>query len=147
MTGLTLYNGVGHRRAGAGRCRWPAARGSVRRACPSACTEGQTLRAILLPQALTAMLPALVGQLVVVLKDSALGYVITYEELLNKARPVGTSQQNIVPAFLVVAVLFIVINYGLTRLAGLLERQLPAAAGPRATSPVRPARPGRSRST
>jgi glutamate transport system permease protein len=70
------------------------------------------------------MLPALVGQLVVVLKDSALGYVITYEELLNKANQVGTSQQNIVPAFLVVAVLFIVINYGLTKLAGLLERRL-----------------------
>ena len=43
------------------------------------------------------MLPALVGQLVVVLKDSALGYVITYEELLNKANQIGTSQQNIVP--------------------------------------------------
>ena len=91
------------------------------------------------------MLPALVGQLVVVLKDSALGYVITYEELLNKANQVGTSQQNIVPAFLVVAVLFIVINYGLTRLAGLLSGGSTAAAGPPAAP--RPVRPGRSRST
>jgi glutamate transport system permease protein len=36
-------------------------------------TRGQTLRAVLFPQAITAMLPALVGQLVVVLKDTALG--------------------------------------------------------------------------
>lgn len=123
ITGLTLYNGAVIAelvRAGVGGL--PA--GQREAGLSVGLTEGQALRAILLPQALTAMLPALVGQLVVVLKDSALGYVITYEELLNKANQVGTSLQNIVPAFLVVAVLFIVINYGLTRLAGLLERRL-----------------------
>jgi glutamate transport system permease protein len=123
VTALTLYNGAVIAelvRAGVGGL--PA--GQREAGLSVGLTEGQTLRAILLPQALTAMLPALVGQLVVVLKDSALGYVITYEELLNKANQVGTSQQNIVPAFLVVAVLFIVINYGLTKLAGLLERRL-----------------------
>ena len=123
VTGLTLYNGAVIAelvRAGVGGL--PA--GQREAGLSVGLTEGQTLRAILLPQALTAMLPALVGQLVVVLKDSALGYVITYEELLNKANQIGTSQQNIVPAFLVVAVIFIVINYGLTKLAGLLERRL-----------------------
>jgi glutamate transport system permease protein len=123
VTALTLYNGAVIAelvRAGVGGLP-----GGQREAGLSVgLTEGQTLRAILLPQALTAMLPALVGQLVVVLKDSALGYVITYEELLNKANQIGTSQQNVVPAFLVVAVIFILINYGLTRLAGLLERRL-----------------------
>ncbi len=123
VTALTLYNGAVIAelvRAGVGGL--PA--GQREAGLSVGLTEGQTLRAILLPQALTAMLPALVGQLVVVLKDSALGYVITYEELLNKANQIGTSQQNIVPAFLVVAVIFIVINYGLTKLAGLLERRL-----------------------
>ena len=75
-----------------------------------------------------------------VLKDTALGYVITYEELLNKANQVGTSDQNIVPAFLVVAVLFIVINYGLTRLAGPARA---AGSTGAAAPPVRtPAEPG-----
>jgi glutamate transport system permease protein len=138
VTGLTLYNGAVIAelvRAGVGGL--PA--GQREAGLSVGLTEGQTLRAILLPQALTAMLPALVGQLVVVLKDSALGYVITYEELLNKANQVGTSQQNVVPAFLVVAVLFIVINYGLTRLAGLLERQLRRRG--RTTGPI-PGAPG-----
>ncbi len=49
-------------------------------------SPGQTLRSIQLPQALTAMLPALVGQLVVVLKDTALGTIILYPELLT-SRP------------------------------------------------------------
>lgn len=123
VTALTLYNGAVIAelvRAGVGGL--PS--GQREAGLSIGLTDSQTLRSILLPQALTAMLPALVGQLVVVLKDSALGYVITYEELLNKANQVGTSFQNIVPAFLVVAVLFIVINYGLTRLAGLLEQRL-----------------------
>src|SRR5690606_9389046 len=49
-------------------------------------TPSQTLRSIQLPQALIAMLPALVSQLVVVLKDSALGQIITYNELLRAAQ-------------------------------------------------------------
>jgi glutamate transport system permease protein len=49
-------------------------------------TRGQSLRSVELPQALVAMLPALVSQLVVVLKDSALGAIIQYSELLQHAR-------------------------------------------------------------
>ena len=45
-------------------------------------TRSQSLRNIELPQALVAMLPALVSQFVVILKDSALGYIISYSELL-----------------------------------------------------------------
>ncbi len=59
-------------------------------------TAGQTLRSIQLPQALTAMLPALVGQLVVILKDSALGTAITYPELLpgRQGRRHGLRQRH-----------------------------------------------------
>ena len=138
VTALTLYNGAVIAelvRAGVGGL--PS--GQREAGLSIGLTDSQTLRSILLPQALTAMLPALVGQLVVVLKDSALGYVITYEELLNKANQVGTADQNIVPAFLVVAVLFIVINYGLTRLAVLLERRLNRRGR---TSGRAPAEPG-----
>ncbi|HET9631297.1 MAG TPA: amino acid ABC transporter permease [Terrabacter sp.] len=94
-------------------------------------TPGQVLRSIQLPQALTAMLPALVGQLVVVLKDSALGYVITYPELLNAAKTLGSAYANTVPAYLVAAAIFIVINYLLTRLAALVERRLKRRGGSR----------------
>ena len=87
-------------------------------------TAGQTLRSIQLPQALTAMLPALVGQLVVILKDSALGTAITYPELLQAAKDVGTAYGNVIPAYVLAAVIFIVINFGLTTLAGRVERQL-----------------------
>ncbi len=87
-------------------------------------SPGQTLRSIQLPQALTAMLPALVGQLVVVLKDTALGTVVLYPELLTAAKTVGSAYANTVPAYLIAAVIFIVINYTLTRVARFVEAWL-----------------------
>ncbi len=87
-------------------------------------SPGQTLRIIQLPQALTAMLPALVGQLVVVLKDTALGTIILYPELLTAAKTLGSAYANTVPAYLVVAVIFIVLNYSLTRFARYVETWL-----------------------
>ena len=87
-------------------------------------TRGQTLRSIQLPQALTAMLPALVGQLVVILKDTALGQIITYTELLTNYQRIGSTWGNIVPAMIVIAAMYIVINYALTSLAAYVERRL-----------------------
>ena len=56
--------------------------------------SAQVRRSILVPQALTSMLPALVSQIVVITKDSALGYIITYPELLSKTRQFGSANAN-----------------------------------------------------
>lgn len=87
-------------------------------------TPGQTLRSIQLPQALVAMLPALIGQLVVVVKDSALGYAITYLELLSWSKTLGSAYANTVPAYIVAATLFILINWSLTRVAAGVQVRL-----------------------
>lgn len=97
-------------------------------------TASQTLRMIQLPQALTAMLPALISQFVVVLKDSALGFAITYQELLTWAKTAGSAYANPFAMYLVAAALFIAMNYLLTLVAGWVERRLkrtgPSSAGP-----------------
>lgn len=87
-------------------------------------TRSQSLRSIELPQALTAMLPALVGQLVVILKDTALGTAITYPELLEQAKNIGTAYGNVIPAYILCAAIFIALNYGLTLVAGRVERRI-----------------------
>ncbi|MEP7161974.1 MAG: amino acid ABC transporter permease [Dermatophilaceae bacterium] len=88
-------------------------------------TPFQTLRMIELPQALTAMLPSLVAQIVVILKDTAIGYIITYPELLKVgADQLGTAYANVVPAFMVVAVIYILINYAVSKMAEYLEGRL-----------------------
>lgn len=86
-------------------------------------SSSQTRRMILVPQALTAMLPTLVSQVIVIVKDTALGYIILYPELLTRARQLGTAEANVVPAYLMAAALFIVINYGLGKLAEAVEQR------------------------
>lgn len=84
-------------------------------------SSAQVRRSILVPQALTAMLPALVSQIVVITKDSALGYIITYPELLSRTRQLGSANANTLVAYLVAAVIFILINYAITKLAEWIE--------------------------
>jgi glutamate transport system permease protein len=84
----------------------------------------QTTRLVLLPQAYRIMLPALISQLVVVLKDTSLGFIISYEELLNVARQATQLLNNPIQLYFVVGVFFIIVNYGLSKLAGYVQRRL-----------------------
>lgn len=100
-------------------------------------TPGAVLRSIELPQALAAMLPALISQFVVVLKDSALGTAITYQELLTWAKTLGSAYGNTVPAYIVVAVIFILLNHSVTKLATYVQHRLShrkTTAGPVTTA-------------
>lgn len=87
-------------------------------------TDGQTLRSVQLPQALVAMLPALVSQVVVVLKDSALGSIIGSNELLRSGQIVASGDGNPLQVLVLVAVVFILINWVLTVVAHRLSRLL-----------------------
>ena len=89
-------------------------------------TPFSTLRLVLLPQAITMMLPSIVSQLVVILKDSALGFLILYPELVRSGQTLASLEGNLIPTFIVIAAIFIIINYLLTRLAHYLERRLQA---------------------
>lgn len=97
--------------------------------------NGQTLRMVLLPQAITAMLPAIVAQLVVALKDTALGYQITYVEAVRQGIQAGSAYSNYVPALVVIALVMIAINLGLSRLATYFENRLRSGRKP-ATKPA-----------
>jgi glutamate transport system permease protein len=86
----------------------------------------QVMVFVLLPQALRAMLPTIISQLVVLLKDTALGFIITYEELLTYAKYLGGIPQfgrPLVPVTLVVAAIYIVMCLLLTWLANYLQKR------------------------
>ncbi|KRF42035.1 amino acid ABC transporter permease [Terrabacter sp. Soil811] len=123
VTALTLYNGsVIAELVRSGVFSLP--KGQAEAGVSIGLTPPQVMRSIQLPQALTAMLPALVGQLVVILKDTALGTAVLYPELLQAARDIGTGYSNTIPAYIFVAIIFILINYSLTVVAGRVERRL-----------------------
>jgi len=92
--------------------------------------KGQMMRIVLLPQALTAMLPAIVSQLVVVLKDTALGSILVhYPELMDTKTQLTSNRAGVVATYVVIAVLFIAMNFTLTQLAGYLEKRLRVRRG------------------
>lgn len=123
ITGLVPYNGaVVAELVRSGVTGLP--RGQAEAGASLGLTSGQVMRNVLLPQAVTAMLPSLVSQLVVALKDTALGYVVTYEELLRKAEQIGNYKQNLIPALIIVATIYVLVNSLLTAGAGRLERRL-----------------------
>ncbi|MGE2836686.1 amino acid ABC transporter permease [Mycobacterium sp. SMC-4] len=123
ITGLTLYNGaVIAEIVRAGVHALP--RGQSEAASALGLTWGQTMRTVLLPQAITSMLPVLISQLVVVLKDTALGYQITFVEMVRQGTVVGSSYGNYIPALMVIAVLMITVNFALSWFATWLERRL-----------------------
>ncbi|CAM5533861.1 glutamate ABC transporter permease [Streptomyces spiroverticillatus] len=88
--------------------------------------KGQMMVFVLVPQAVTAMLPALVSQLVVIVKDTALGgALLGFNELLSQVRTITANYgSNTIAALTVVAILFIVVNFALTSFASWLERRL-----------------------
>jgi glutamate transport system permease protein len=123
VTGLTLYNGaVIAEIVRAGVNALP--RGQSEAAFALGLTWGQTMRSVLLPQAITSMLPVLISQLVVVLKDTAIGYQITFLEMVRQGRNVGSAYGNYIPALIVIAVLMISVNFALSYFATWLEGRL-----------------------
>jgi glutamate transport system permease protein len=85
--------------------------------------KGQLMRLILVPQATTAMMPAIVSQLVVLLKDTALGTIIAYENLTSKVSILQNLYTNAIPAAIVIACVYIPINLTLAWAATRLERR------------------------
>ncbi|MFD0057818.1 amino acid ABC transporter permease [Streptomyces sp. NPDC005047] len=125
VTGLVLYNAsVLAEIVRAGILALP--KGQSEAAMAIGLRKGQLMRTILLPQAVTTMLPAIVSQLVVILKDTALGgAVLTFPELLASANTMsGYYGANVIASFTVVAVIYIALNFILTSFASWLERRL-----------------------
>jgi len=84
----------------------------------------QLMVIILIPQAITTMLPAIISQCVVALKDSALAFVIPFDEIVSVGNDIRNEFHNSFATGIVLATVFIVINYSLSRLAIWLERRM-----------------------
>jgi glutamate transport system permease protein len=81
----------------------------------------QAMLLVIVPQAARRMIPAIVSQLITLLKDTSLAYIIALEELTRRGRITGEFTGNILQAYLVVAVLYIIPNFTLSRIARRLE--------------------------
>ncbi|MEV0321023.1 amino acid ABC transporter permease [Streptomyces sp. NPDC050658] len=104
VTGLTLYNGsvlAEVFRSGVNAVE----RGQREAAYALGMRKTQVMTHVLVPQAVRAMLPAIISQLVVALKDTSLGYLITYEEFLHAGKLIASNLDYDLPFIPVVLVI------------------------------------------
>ena len=87
-------------------------------------TEVQVFRFAVFPQALRYIVPALVAQLVIVVKDTTFGYIVTYGELMQNAKVLIANYHALVPEYLVVAVLYCLVNYAISSASRRLNRPM-----------------------
>jgi glutamate transport system permease protein len=131
VIGLTLYNSVIIAEIlRSGVASLPRGQGEA--ALAIGMTPGQAMRTVQLPQAFRTMLPALISQLVVVLKDTSLAAVLgIYIELLRRGNIIALNLDNPIQTLFVVGVIFVLINYALSRVAVAVERGLARRGVPR----------------
>lgn len=134
VVGLTLYQGsvlAEIFRAGI----LSLDRGQSEAAYAVGLTYRQTMGLVVVPQAVRRMLPSIVSQLVTLFKDTSLGYAISYLELVRSGRIASVQfPESLLQISLLVALVFIVINIGLSRTARWLEGRQQRRYGGSATT-------------
>ena len=123
VVGLTLYNG--------------SVLAEVFRAGLNAVPKGQSeaayaiglrktgvMTAVLAPQAVRYMLPAIISQCVVVLKDTSLGFVVAYPELVREGKGIAEYVNNNLMTYLLIAVIYVAMNSVVALLATWLEARI-----------------------
>ncbi|MEW2409797.1 amino acid ABC transporter permease [Streptomyces griseoviridis] len=125
VTGLTLYNGsvlAEVFRSGVNSVE----RGQREAAFALGMRKSQVMAHVLVPQAVRAMLPAIISQLVVALKDTSLGYLITYEEFLHAGKLIASNLDYdlpFIPVVMVISPIYIGMCMLLSWFAGWVSRR------------------------
>ena len=101
--------------------------GHIEAAYSTGLTHFQTMRKVVLPQALKQMLPAIVGQFISIFKDTSLAYIIGVMELTTVAYSIN-NRLMLYPfeIYTTVALLYFLSCYFMSILAGKLEKRLSA---------------------
>ena len=99
-------------------------RGQVEAATATGLTRTQTMRLVILPQALRNMIPALVTQFIVLLKDTSLASIIGYVDLTKAAQIVNNREIRPFELYIFIAIVYWLMSYAMSGYARHLERRL-----------------------
>jgi glutamate transport system permease protein len=104
----------------------------------AALSLGMSRRSVFLkvfPQAFRYVIPALLSDLVIVVKDTTFAYVVNFPDLMQNARVLISNYDALLSVYLIVAVIYILINYLLNKASAILSghensfRKAPRPAG------------------
>ena len=90
--------------------------------------ESSVFFKIVFPQALRYVVPAMISELVIVLKNTTFAYVVNYADLMQNARVLISNYDVLLSVYLVTAVIYILINYALNRISVAVARRQDAGA-------------------
>ncbi|WP_151736330.1 amino acid ABC transporter permease ['Paenibacillus yunnanensis' Narsing Rao et al. 2020] len=99
-------------------------RGQVEAARSLGMRQGMTMRYIVLPQALKNVLPAIGNEFITIIKESSIVSMIGVADLLFQARTITTITYEGLSPLVVIAVMYFVLTFTLSKLLGMVERRL-----------------------
>ena len=85
---------------------------------------GKSMFKVVLPQAIRTMIPSIINQFIITLKDTSILSIIGFPELVNTAKNVVANTFNAFAVWGIVAVMYLIVITILSRVAKLLERRL-----------------------
>lgn len=85
--------------------------------------KGSVFFKIVFPQALRYVVPALISEVVIVLKDTTFAYVVNYADLMQNAKVLISNYDALLSVYLVVAIIYILINYILNKISVAVARR------------------------
>ena len=98
-------------------------RGQTEAALSLGLTETGLFYKVVFPQAIRIVIPSLIAELVIVLKDTTFAYVVTCADLMQNAKVLISNYDAMLSVYLVVAVIYILINYLLNKLSDRIAFQ------------------------
>lgn len=84
----------------------------------------QTMKSIIIPQAIKNILPALGNEFIVLIKETSVAGVIAVTDLTKAAQYIGSASWRILPPLFVAAACYLVMVLGLTKLLNIFERRM-----------------------
>ena len=99
-------------------------RGQVEAATAVGLTRAQTMRFVVLPQALRNMVPSIVTQMIVLFKDTSLASIIGYVDLTKAAQIVNNREIRPFELYIFIAVVYWICTYSMSRVAQRFERRI-----------------------
>ena len=102
-------------------------RGQTEAARSLGLTETQTMFHVVLPQAVKNVLPALGNEFITNIKQSSLASQFFISELTTAYRTVQTATFMPIPPLIVSGIIYLIVNFSLSKLLGILERRLKAS--------------------
>ena len=87
-------------------------------------SSSHTFLKVIFPQAIKYVVPALIAELVIVVKDTSFAYVVNFPDLMQNAKVLITNYDALLSVYLVVAIIYILINFLLNKLSLFISKKL-----------------------